>query len=68
MVVVDDEARENESDVVIATATASAERIAWTVRNSSGFICAPMPNELSDRLNLPLMVAETEYPEALLIR
>ena len=30
------------------------------VRNSSGFICAPMPDEIADRLELPPMVAENE--------
>ncbi|WBU36839.1 3,4-dihydroxy-2-butanone-4-phosphate synthase [Homoserinibacter sp. YIM 151385] len=62
VIVADDEGRENEGDVILAAQTASQEWIAWTVRNSSGFICAPMTNEIADRLGLPLMVADNEDP------
>ena len=62
VIVVDDEARENEGDVVIAAQFASQEWLAWLVRNSSGFICAPMTNEIADRLELPIMVANNEDP------
>ncbi|WP_295122614.1 GTP cyclohydrolase II [uncultured Leifsonia sp.] len=60
VIVVDNESRENEGDVVIAAELASQEWIAWTVKNSSGFICAPMTNEIADRLELPVMVANNE--------
>jgi 3,4-dihydroxy 2-butanone 4-phosphate synthase/GTP cyclohydrolase II len=60
IIVADDEGRENEGDIVLAAESASQEWIAWTVRNSSGYICAPMPNELADRLGLPLMVEKSE--------
>jgi 3,4-dihydroxy 2-butanone 4-phosphate synthase/GTP cyclohydrolase II len=60
VIVVDDEGRENEGDVVLAAALASQEWIAWTVRHSSGFLCAPMTNEIADRLELPLMVSYNE--------
>jgi 3,4-dihydroxy 2-butanone 4-phosphate synthase/GTP cyclohydrolase II len=62
VIVVDDEDRENEGDVVFAAATASQALIAWVVRHSSGFICAPMPDAYADRLGLPLMVAANEDP------
>ena len=62
IIVADDEGRENEGDVVIAAELASQEWIAWMVRNSSGFICAPMTNEIADTLNLPPMVAINEDP------
>jgi len=62
IIVADDESRENEGDVVIAAESASQETLAWMVRNSSGFICAPMTNEIADRLALPLMVAVNEDP------
>lgn len=62
VIVVDDEARENEGDVVLAAQTASQEWLAWMVRHSSGFICAPMTNEIADRLALPPMVAHNEDP------
>ncbi|MBX3093671.1 MAG: 3,4-dihydroxy-2-butanone-4-phosphate synthase [Cryobacterium sp.] len=60
VIVVDDEGRENEGDVVMAAELASQEWIAWTVRNTSGFLCAPMTNEIADRLNLPVMVVDNE--------
>ena len=62
IIVVDDEGRENEGDVVLAAQFASQEWLAWLVRNSSGFICAPMTNEIADRLELPLMVVTNEDP------
>ncbi|WP_316304376.1 3,4-dihydroxy-2-butanone-4-phosphate synthase, partial [Clavibacter michiganensis] len=40
VIVVDDEGRENEGDVLLAAESASPEWIAWLVRHSSGFICA----------------------------
>ena len=58
VIVADNESRENEGDVIIAAELASQEWIAWTVKNSSGFICAPMTNEIADRLELPVMVAQ----------
>jgi 3,4-dihydroxy 2-butanone 4-phosphate synthase/GTP cyclohydrolase II len=60
VIVADNESRENEGDVIIAAELASQEWIAWTVKHSSGFICAPMTNEIADRLDLPVMVATNE--------
>ena len=60
IIVADDEARENEGDIVMAAQFASQEWIAWAVRHSSGYLCAPMTNEIADRLELPLMVAESQ--------
>jgi 3,4-dihydroxy 2-butanone 4-phosphate synthase / GTP cyclohydrolase II len=57
VIVADNESRENEGDVILAAALATQEWIAWTVRYSGGFICAPMTNEIADRLELPVMVA-----------
>lgn len=62
IIVADDEGRENEGDVIISAELASQEWIAWMVKYSSGFICAPMTNEIADRLNLPLMVEHNEDP------
>ena len=62
IIVADDESRENEGDVIISAELASQEWIAWMVRVSSGFICAPMTNEIADRLGLPLMVEHNEDP------
>lgn len=60
VIVVDDEGRENEGDVIISAELASQEWVAWMVRYSSGYLCAPMPNELADKLHLPVMVAESQ--------
>ncbi|RNE62638.1 GTP cyclohydrolase II [Cryobacterium tepidiphilum] len=62
VIVADDEGRENEGDVIISAQLASQEWIAWLVRVSSGFICAPMTNEIADALDLPLMVLDNEDP------
>ncbi|NTV40253.1 MAG: 3,4-dihydroxy-2-butanone-4-phosphate synthase [Demequinaceae bacterium] len=62
VIVVDDEDRENEGDIVLAAQYATQEWIAWTVRVSSGFICAPLTNEIADRLALPPMVEHNEDP------
>lgn len=62
VIVADDEGRENEGDVIISAELASQEWIAWMVRHSSGFICAPMTNEIADALALPPMVAHNEDP------
>jgi 3,4-dihydroxy 2-butanone 4-phosphate synthase/GTP cyclohydrolase II len=60
VLVVDDEHRENEGDVVLAAQHASAQWLAWTVRHTSGYLCAPMPAEWADRLGLPLMVVDNQ--------
>jgi 3,4-dihydroxy 2-butanone 4-phosphate synthase/GTP cyclohydrolase II len=62
IIVADDEGRENEGDIIIAAESASQEWVAWMVRQSSGFICAPLTNQIADRLGLPPMVAENEDP------
>ena len=62
VIVADDEGRENEGDVIISAELASQEWLAWMVRVSSGFVCAPMTNEIADRLNLPPMVSANEDP------
>jgi 3,4-dihydroxy 2-butanone 4-phosphate synthase/GTP cyclohydrolase II len=58
VLVTDDEDRENEGDVILAAQTLTDEWMAWTIRHSSGYVCAPMPDEVADRLDLPLMVRE----------
>ncbi|MDN5722338.1 MAG: bifunctional 3,4-dihydroxy-2-butanone-4-phosphate synthase/GTP cyclohydrolase II [Corynebacterium sp.] len=60
VVVVDDEDRENEGDIIFAAAKATPEVVAFTVRHSSGYICAAVPDSEADRLGLPPMVARNE--------
>jgi 3,4-dihydroxy 2-butanone 4-phosphate synthase/GTP cyclohydrolase II len=55
VVVVDDEDRENEGDIIFAAAKATPELMAFTIRHSSGVICVPMPAHMLDRLEIPLM-------------
>ncbi len=55
VVVVDDEDRENEGDIIFAAAKATPDLMAFTIRYSSGVICVPMPADMLDRLEIPLM-------------
>jgi 3,4-dihydroxy 2-butanone 4-phosphate synthase / GTP cyclohydrolase II len=55
VVVVDDEDRENEGDIIFAAAKATPELMAFTIRYSSGVVCVPMPADMLDRLEIPLM-------------
>jgi 3,4-dihydroxy 2-butanone 4-phosphate synthase/GTP cyclohydrolase II len=60
-VVVDDEDRENEGDLVMAAEAATPENIAFFLAHTSGVICVPLLPERADKLELPLMVtANTE--------
>jgi 3,4-dihydroxy 2-butanone 4-phosphate synthase/GTP cyclohydrolase II len=60
VVVVDDEDRENEGDIIFAAVHATPELLAFTVRYSSGVICAPMQDARADLLELPPMTAVNE--------
>ncbi len=60
VVVVDDEDRENEGDIIFAAVHATPQLLAFTVRYSSGVICVPMGDERADRLDLPPMTAVNE--------
>jgi 3,4-dihydroxy 2-butanone 4-phosphate synthase/GTP cyclohydrolase II len=62
VVVVDDADRENEGDVVMAAAAATPHWVGWTVRHSSGYVCAPVAPDVADRLGLPLMWPDSEDP------
>jgi len=61
VIVVDDEDRENEGDLVMAAEAATPENIAFFLAHTSGVICVPLEAERADELDLPLMVvANTE--------
>ncbi len=62
VVVVDDEDRENEGDLIMAAQFATPEKLAFFVRYTSGVICAPMMSERLDELALPLMVSVNTEP------
>jgi 3,4-dihydroxy 2-butanone 4-phosphate synthase / GTP cyclohydrolase II len=55
VIVVDDEDRENEGDLIFAAELATPEMVAFMVRYTSGYICAPLAAEECDRLELPPM-------------
>ncbi|MFJ8039693.1 bifunctional 3,4-dihydroxy-2-butanone-4-phosphate synthase/GTP cyclohydrolase II [Kitasatospora sp. NPDC096147] len=60
VVVVDDEDRENEGDIVFAASAATPELMAFTIRYTSGVICVPMTGQELDRLKLPPMTQVNE--------
>ncbi len=55
VVVVDDPGRENEGDIIFAASKATPELMGFLIRHSSGYVCAPAPGAVLDRLGIPLM-------------
>ncbi|MFI7193931.1 bifunctional 3,4-dihydroxy-2-butanone-4-phosphate synthase/GTP cyclohydrolase II [Nocardia nova] len=55
VVVVDDEGRENEGDLIFAAEKATPELVAFMIRYTSGYICVPLTGADCDRLGLPPM-------------
>jgi len=55
VVVVDDEDRENEGDLIFAAELATPELVSFMVRYTSGYICVPITEAEADRLDLPPM-------------
>jgi 3,4-dihydroxy-2-butanone 4-phosphate synthase len=60
VLVVDNEDRENEGDIIFAAQHSTPELMGWTIRHSSGVLCVPLTNERADALALPPMVAINE--------
>ncbi len=60
VIVVDDENRENEGDMIFAAARATPELMGFMIRHSSGVVCLPMPGSELDRLKLPPMTYVNE--------
>ncbi|HEV7416396.1 MAG TPA: 3,4-dihydroxy-2-butanone-4-phosphate synthase, partial [Tianweitania sediminis] len=60
VVVMDDDGRENEGDLIVAAVHCTPEKMAFIVRHTSGIVCTPMPREEARRLNLGPMVAEND--------
>ncbi|HXL87975.1 MAG TPA: bifunctional 3,4-dihydroxy-2-butanone-4-phosphate synthase/GTP cyclohydrolase II [Streptosporangiaceae bacterium] len=58
VIVVDDENRENEGDIIFAASAATPELLAFMIRYTSGVICVPLPGSELDRLQLPLMTTQ----------
>ena len=57
VIVVDDESRENEGDLITAAEHMTAARMAFLLRHSSGIVCVALPEQRLRDLDLPLMVA-----------
>src|ERR671938_1583233 len=55
VVVIDDEDRENEGDLIFAAELATPELVAFMVRYTSGYVCVPITEADADRLDLPPM-------------
>ncbi|HEX2745138.1 MAG TPA: bifunctional 3,4-dihydroxy-2-butanone-4-phosphate synthase/GTP cyclohydrolase II [Streptosporangiaceae bacterium] len=62
VLVVDDENRENEGDIIFAAAMATPELLAFMIRYTSGVICMPMHEAELDRLQLPQMTSHNTEP------
>lgn len=56
VVVVDDEDRENEADLIFAAQSLTEAQMAMLIRECSGIVCLCLPGEMVDHLNLPMMV------------
>lgn len=62
IILIDDENRENEGDLVIAAEYATPEAINFMVKHARGLVCLPMDSSFIDRLGLPMMVRENRSP------
>ncbi|CUM63335.1 uncharacterized protein PRCAT00000907001 [Priceomyces carsonii] len=61
LIVMDDEDRENEGDLIIAAQLMTQEKMAFLVRYSSGYVCAPLSTERADQLKLfPMLENQTD--------
>ncbi|GEK49275.1 bifunctional 3,4-dihydroxy-2-butanone-4-phosphate synthase/GTP cyclohydrolase II [Halomonas pacifica] len=58
VILMDDEDRENEGDIIMAAEKVEAEHINFMARHARGLICLPMTRERCERLKLPLMVSD----------
>jgi len=60
LIVIDDENRENEGDLIISGAKITDQDMAFLIRHTSGIICAAISAKRAKDLNLPIMVSENE--------
>jgi 3,4-dihydroxy 2-butanone 4-phosphate synthase len=60
--VLDDTSRENEGDLIVAAESMTTEKMAFMIRHTSGYICAPLPAPRARLLALPAMVADNADP------
>lgn len=62
IVVMDDPGRENEGDLIVAAEDVTTEQMAFMIRHSSGYVCAPIPAARTEYLELPQMVLNSQDP------
>lgn len=65
VVVVDDEDRENEGDLIMAAEAVTTEAMAFIVKHGTGIVCVGMKGEDLERLQIPLMVDHKDNQEML---
>ncbi|QSL65795.1 hypothetical protein MERGE_000073 [Pneumocystis wakefieldiae] len=63
VLVMDDEDRENETDLILAAEFMTSKKMAFMVRYTTGIICVPLPCQRLTQLNIPLMVEPCENTE-----
>lgn len=60
LVVMDDENRENEGDLIIAGGQCTTEKMAWMIKHTSGYICCAVPGSRLEELQIPMMVPDNQ--------
>ena len=60
IIVTDHADRENEGDLMMLAAKATAEKVAFMVRHTTGILCVALTQERARKLRLPLMVEENQ--------
>lgn len=60
LIVVDDEDRENEGDLILAAEHMTEEKMAFVIRHTGGVVCLALSNSIADQLDLPPMVERNE--------
>lgn len=64
IIVLDSQDRENEGDLIVAAQHVTTEQMAFMVRFTSGYVCAPITSELTMSLSLPQMVTTNQDPKS----
>lgn len=64
VVVMDDDDRENEGDLIVAAQHCTPEKMAFIIRHTSGIVCAPITAKDAKRFNLNPMVADNDAPHS----
>lgn len=60
LVVMDDENRENEGDLIISASQCTTEKMAWMIKHTSGFVCVGLPAYRLAELDIPTMFSDNQ--------